>query len=242
MTEQNLAQTAVKLSRNPLGIIALFIVLVYAIAGLVFASSAQGNERVILLSFLIIFPIVVFVGFYALVTRHHDKLYAPSDFSTDQHFITLIEKRIANSPTVRRLDDTVEVLKKVERANVLVYQAHGLFDQENYAGALHYLDEALIEHPEHLIALVKKSACLKRLNDVAGALKFVEHALRIDPNLEVALFNRACYKALLNFPKAEILADLRRAIGQLPDNKRFAMGDPDLSSLREDPEFQSLVR
>lgn len=242
MMQENFAQTAAKLSRNPLGIIALFIVLVYAIAGLIFSSSAQGNERVILLSFLVIFPTIVFVAFYALVTRHHDKLYAPSDFSTDQHFITLIEKRIANSPTVRRLDETVAVLKTIERADVLVYQALALFDAKNYTGALHYLDAALSEYPEHLIALVKKSACLKRLNDVTGALKIVEHVLSIEPTLEVALFNRACYKALLNYPKPEIFSDLRQAITLFQENKRFAMSDPDLASLREDPEFQTLVK
>ncbi len=240
--ESTFASTAIKLSRNPLGIIALFIVLVYAIAGTIFSTSAQTYERVILLVFLVLFPLIVFAAFYVLVTQHHDKLYAPSDFSSDKHFVELIEKRIASSPTVRRLDESVADLQNVERANVLMYQALGLCDEGNYSGALHYLDEALKEHPKYLIALVKKSACLKRLNKVAEALKIVDDVLGLEPNLEVALFNRACYRALLKYPKADILADLKRAIALFPDNKRFAMNDPDLASLQDDQEFRNLMQ
>lgn len=47
-------KTAQKLSRNPLGIIALFIVLVYGIAGLVLGVSSeylQSNEKLPLIWF-----------------------------------------------------------------------------------------------------------------------------------------------------------------------------------------------
>ena len=73
-------KTAQRLSRNPLGIIALFIVLIYGIAGLVFgtaSASLQPNERLPLVWFLVLFPCVVLVAFYLLVTRHHTKLCAP---------------------------------------------------------------------------------------------------------------------------------------------------------------------
>lgn len=74
---------AQKLSRNPLGIITLFIVLVYGIAALVIGISSnnlQPNERLPLIYFLVLFPVIVLIAFYRLVSHHHVKLYAPHDF------------------------------------------------------------------------------------------------------------------------------------------------------------------
>jgi len=77
------------LSRNPLGIIALFIVLVYGIAAFVLGVSSkhlESTERLPLIWFLVIFPVIVLVAFYWLVSRHHVKLYAPHDFPNEEGF------------------------------------------------------------------------------------------------------------------------------------------------------------
>ena len=83
--------TAKKLARNPLGIIALFIVLVYGFASLVtiFVNSFEAYERLLLVCFLIMFPVLVLIAFLWLVSKHSDKLYAPSDFSDEQNFMRL---------------------------------------------------------------------------------------------------------------------------------------------------------
>lgn len=75
-------ETAKALSRNPLGIIALFIVLVYGFASLVtaFAGSFTAAERLPLIYFLVSFPILVLGVFGWLVSKHSAKLFAPSDF------------------------------------------------------------------------------------------------------------------------------------------------------------------
>ncbi len=59
-------ETAKSLARNPLGIIALFIVMVYGLASLVraFARSFTPGERVPLTYFLITFPVLV-LGVFA---------------------------------------------------------------------------------------------------------------------------------------------------------------------------------
>jgi hypothetical protein len=88
-TLEEFGKVAQRLSRNPLGIIALFIVLIYGIAGLVFGTSSeilQPNERLPLVWFLVLFPCVVLVAFYFLVTLHHTKLYAPQDFPEAEGF------------------------------------------------------------------------------------------------------------------------------------------------------------
>jgi hypothetical protein len=52
---------AVALARNPLGVIALFIVLVYGLAALVTVSagSLTAIERTPLIYFLVVFPVLV---------------------------------------------------------------------------------------------------------------------------------------------------------------------------------------
>ena len=82
-------ETARTLSRNPLGIIALFIALIYGFATLLLGAAAgklSCGERFPLVWFVILFPVLVLVAFYLLVTRHHWKLYAPRDYRTDAEF------------------------------------------------------------------------------------------------------------------------------------------------------------
>jgi CheY-like chemotaxis protein len=76
------------LTRNPLGIIGLFIVLVYGFASIV--TSLSGSflpaERMILVIFIAVFPVLVLGVFAWLVSQHHRKLYAPSDFRNEENF------------------------------------------------------------------------------------------------------------------------------------------------------------
>lgn len=80
---------AQKLARNPLGIIALFIVLVYGFAALVtgFSGSFTPGERLPLIYFMIIFPVLVLGVFGWLVSRHSNKLFAPSDFRNEDNYV-----------------------------------------------------------------------------------------------------------------------------------------------------------
>jgi hypothetical protein len=74
--------TAQKLSRNPLGIIALFIVLVYGFAAMVLGlakSSLDSNQRWPLIYFLVLFPVLVLFVFAWLVRYHHWKLYGVTE-------------------------------------------------------------------------------------------------------------------------------------------------------------------
>lgn len=78
------------LARNPLGIVALFISLIYGFASLLLNSSVEklsAAERWPLILFIVLFPIMVLVTFYKLVTKHHGKLYAPGDYKDDKSFL-----------------------------------------------------------------------------------------------------------------------------------------------------------
>lgn len=77
-------------ARNPLGIVALFISLIYGFASLLLGASAdklESLERWPLLVFIVTFPFAVLFVFYKLVTEHHGKLYSPSDYKNDDSFL-----------------------------------------------------------------------------------------------------------------------------------------------------------
>ncbi|MCE2030180.1 hypothetical protein [Sessilibacter corallicola] len=108
---KDFGQTAEKLSGNPLGIIALFIVLLYGIAGLVLSSSANfltQEERIPLIWLLVIFPFLVLFVFAWLVSQHHTKLYAPKDFVNDEAFLralTPTEKQVKQQKEIEKFEE-----------------------------------------------------------------------------------------------------------------------------------------
>ncbi len=92
---KTITQSAKELSRNPLGIIALFIVLVYGFACLLFGFSADSldpSERTPLIWFVVLFPVLVLILFGWLVSKHHDKLYSPKDYRDDKSFLQTLRQ------------------------------------------------------------------------------------------------------------------------------------------------------
>jgi hypothetical protein len=117
------SKAAQNLSRNPLGIIALFIVLVYGIAALVLgvsSNSLQPNERLPLIYFLVCFPVIVLVAFYRLVSDHHVKLYAPNDFQDKDGFFRAL------SPLEQK-QKLEEEIKSIEEEVITEISTHGDF-------------------------------------------------------------------------------------------------------------------
>ncbi len=89
------------LASNPLGIIALFIVLVYAFASLVVGAGSVLDAASIapltpLIWFMVGFPVLVLIVFAWLVSRHHEKLYAPRDYGKGE-FIEALKARTIRS-------------------------------------------------------------------------------------------------------------------------------------------------
>lgn len=89
MAPNEFGTTASTLARNPLGIIALFIVMLYGFACLITASSGSltPDERLPLIYFIVLFPVLVVILFGWLVSQHSTKLYAPSDFKNEDNYI-----------------------------------------------------------------------------------------------------------------------------------------------------------
>lgn len=103
------ADAAGRLSRNPLGILALFLVLVYGIAVAFFNASLSkfaGYERIIIVLFVVLFPVLVLVLFVRLVMNHHYKLYAPGDYADPQGFLKAMTQQEADA----KLDEDAKSL------------------------------------------------------------------------------------------------------------------------------------
>ncbi|MCG8814004.1 hypothetical protein G1K66_12135 [Tenacibaculum finnmarkense] len=101
------------LTKNPLGIIALFISLIYGFACLVLGLSSNSlntDERVLLIYFLIGFPILILGTFIFLVVNHHKKLYAPSDYKDEKNFFKGFENQQGN-PVIDSKLKTLETQK-----------------------------------------------------------------------------------------------------------------------------------
>lgn len=91
-TDTGFNNSAIQLSKNPLGIIALFIVLVYAMATLTIAlptNQLSASDKTLMVGFLVLFPIIVLAAFVYLVAVHTRSLYAPSDFADQKDWVAL---------------------------------------------------------------------------------------------------------------------------------------------------------
>jgi hypothetical protein len=88
-------ENAKGLAKNPLGIIALFVSLIYGFACLVLGVGVSGfktsEEKLPLIWFIVLFPVIILGAFVFLVTNHHGKLYSPGDYGNPESFLQTLE-------------------------------------------------------------------------------------------------------------------------------------------------------
>lgn len=101
-------EAAKSLAHNPIGIIALFIVLAYGFASVVtaFAGSLTPAERLPLIYFLVAFPVLVLVVFAWLVSKHSGRLFAPSDFKDEDNYVKMQLAAVASLTAATAKRDT----------------------------------------------------------------------------------------------------------------------------------------
>lgn len=94
---KDFAESAKGFTKSPLGIIALFIVLVYGFATIAVTFGNNLKDHIDpLIYFLVIFPLIVFIGFLWLVSNHFDKIYGPSDFKNEENFMKMKMSAVAS--------------------------------------------------------------------------------------------------------------------------------------------------
>ena len=93
--------------KNPIGVIGLFLVLTEAIASTVIVkSNLNDSQNTILIIFIVLFPCLVLGVFYLLVTRHHKKLYSPSDYKDEQNFVNTYNSSTQKSENIITSNET----------------------------------------------------------------------------------------------------------------------------------------
>jgi CheY-like chemotaxis protein len=127
MTNQvrDFGEVAKGLARNPLGIIALFIVLVYGFACLVtvFSKSLVQEERTPLIYFLVVFPVLVLGVFTWLVSQHSGKLFAPADFKDEANYVKMQLSAVASLSVASAKSSLGSREPDVERTVLAVQQS-----------------------------------------------------------------------------------------------------------------------
>lgn len=144
----NITEVASKLARNPLGVIVFFLVLIYGIAALVLGlSSLTPEERTPLIWFIVLFPVLMLGSFLWLVIKHTEKLYAPSDYRDESHFVRLLNKE--SEPRFRGLADKVYAQLEEAQSKISALesekaaQAREAYDDlsENYKRLMQAVDD-----------------------------------------------------------------------------------------------------
>jgi CheY-like chemotaxis protein len=121
----DIVNAAKSLAHNPLGIIALFIVLVYGFASLVtaFAGSFTEQERLPLIYFLVGFPVLVLVVFAWLVSSHSGKLFSPADFKNEDNYVKMQLAAVASLATAAAKHPSLGGESDISRMVELVQEA-----------------------------------------------------------------------------------------------------------------------
>lgn len=186
-------RTAVKLSQGPLGIIALFIVLIHGFASLVLGLAGDIGEsnRSILVWFLVSFPVGVFTVFAWLVSKHHGNLYPPQAFRNEEHFYNLAYGRAsfdeASSRSRRRTEGSEPPARMVKTAAIggsywlghdLMWTADTLLRGGPLAHILVGLDQALHHLTEVGLGKTPVEAELLRVRDRISEAKELPPVLR----------------------------------------------------------------
>lgn len=125
------------LSRNPLGIIALFISLIYGFAVLLLNSNVEKFspwERAALVIFIVLFPVIVLVAFYKLVTNHHGKLYAPADYQDDSSFLRTLTAEEQSTKTRVEVEEAFSVNE--EKSDVTPQDIYQMPDYDDFVNEI----------------------------------------------------------------------------------------------------------
>jgi tetratricopeptide (TPR) repeat protein len=115
------------------------------------------------------------------------------------------------------------------------------YGAQRFDEALSVMDEARKMNPDEPRILNNMGSVLLAKGDPAKALTYFVQARKSSAEYVEPLYNMACAYARLN-KKGAALSSLSQAAAMQPEVRLWASRDPDLASLRDDREFQAIVR
>jgi hypothetical protein len=83
------------LVRNPLSVIAMFVLLVETIAGVTLVRVSGVIEVAHPLTwFVVLFPTMIVILFFSTLWWRHERLYSPMEYRSDESFLTAMRDRL----------------------------------------------------------------------------------------------------------------------------------------------------
>jgi Flp pilus assembly protein TadD len=99
----------------------------------------------------------------------------------------------------------------------------------------------LLRHPEDSRAHQFYALTLKRLNRLKEAKEEMDKGIKQNPNDPIIIYNAACFYAMIGDKKTSI-ENIKKAIDNGFGNYEYIKHDPDLNSLRKEPDFIALTQ
>ncbi len=222
MSLQEFGRNAAALGGRPIGIIALFILLVYGAfsAALVAGTNLTETHIYLIIAFMMFFSCLVLYVFYQLVTKHSGKLFSPKDFNNEQYFFDIVREKLheeISTDVALEINKRIAHLEQELKFETLYIRMLNAKSQGFNGKALSYAQE-LVTLKEPTSELLKfKAFFLGNLKQYTEALEAIEKSLNLDGFKDdferaKAKFNRACYKSMLGHSPEEIYPDLEYAI------------------------------
>jgi hypothetical protein len=101
--------------RNPLGVIAMFVSFAYVSMVASFTIGIDklngASERLPIIWFLILFPLIIFIAFISLIILCNEKLFGPLDYRDDSSFILMNRHEIDD-----KADDKLSESNKINES------------------------------------------------------------------------------------------------------------------------------
>lgn len=233
------------LTRNPLGILAIFLGVLYGVAGLLLGASTSSLtelNQTLLTLLVVIFPFVSLATFAWLVAGHHAKLYSPTDYRTDEAFISSFKPASAIE-AAEKLELEAEELQR----ELSIPSPTPLLESDSLESRVDEIAPTLNRQPNEAIRnindhreIIRKfedeifSLISDRYSEVHRSIKFETMALRqividgmgirrnsgVEEFIEVVVFSRA---SMIPVRSREIAFNICRINHCLPDESKHTI-------------------
>eukprot|EP01037_Dinobryon_pediforme_P003946 gene3946-3996_t len=118
--------------KTPITVIGAFISLIYGCANWLLSSTVTHlniDQVWFVLGFIVVFPFVVLFVFYWILTRHHIKLYAPSDFRSDATWMDFV-RPVPSAEVEKELSQAAQAWSDEKVDPVKINEAIQKFERE----------------------------------------------------------------------------------------------------------------
>jgi len=193
---------------NPLGMIALFVFLIETVATVSLHTIVEKPAALILVWFIVLYPIAIAATFFLLLWYKREALYGPGDLPEGEFSRLLLEvKDEANTFSTKQMYYSLGVSSRLHKewkdARVAFQKAFDI-DPHNTSALLGLADTAVDEARE-----TQDSAKRKAL--LEDAVHNSNEAIRIEPTFATSYFSRAIANAMLKVESQRVREDLEYA-------------------------------